>query len=484
MKTQKTNPRTDHTQRPLRRRGGILLISCYELGQQPLGPAIAAAVLEEGGFAPILLDISVDPFDGEKASRAGLIGISVPMHTALRLGVRAAEKVRALNPHCHISFFGLYAALNADYLVGTVADSCFGAEFETPLLELAESLDAGLDTARFQTAPLPHDVRRPQRAGPHRRILPRRDGLPPLHRYVKLEHEGELRNVGYIAATRGCKHLCTHCPIPPLYNGRFYAVPRADVLEDIGRVVASGARHITFADPDFLNGPAHARRIARETHAEYPDLTFDYTAKIEHLLEHRRLVRELHEMGCIFVVSAVESMSDRTLASLRKGHTRADALTVIRFFRDSGMTLRPSLMPFTPWDGLGDYIELLNIAEGEGLIDQIDAVQYSIRLLVPPGSHLLKGEAMRPFLGPLDAANFAYRWQHPDARMDALHENVRLLVSTAAANREDAMITFHRIKERALSQHHGGRVSARAGVLPVITRTRERPPRLTEAWFC
>jgi len=41
--------------------------------------------------------------------------------------------------------------------------------------------------------------------------------------------------------------------------------------------VAAGATHITFGDPDFLNGPGHALKVVRAAHAEFPRLTFDFT---------------------------------------------------------------------------------------------------------------------------------------------------------------------------------------------------------------
>jgi len=72
----------------LRQPGAILLVSCYELGHQPLGLAWPRAFLERAGYAPETLDLAVEPFDADKAQRARLVAISVPMHTALRLGVR------------------------------------------------------------------------------------------------------------------------------------------------------------------------------------------------------------------------------------------------------------------------------------------------------------------------------------------------------------------------------------------------------------
>jgi hypothetical protein len=119
--------------------------------------------------------------------------------------------------------------------------------------------------------------------------------------------------------------------------------------------------------------------------------------------------------------------------------------------------------------------------EREGLVDHVDPVQYSIRLLVPPGSLLLEGEAVRPFLGPLVERDFYYRWTHPDPRMDELHEAVTGVVAQAAPREEDPAVTFDRI--RGLADIAAGQV-ARTPVGARLAPDRRRPPRLTEPWFC
>ncbi len=464
----------------LRPPGAILLISCYELGHQPLGIAWTAAFLRRAGFDPAALDLSVEPFDPERVARARLVAVSVPMHTALRLGVRAAAQVREVNPEVHVCFHGLYAALNAAWLLEHGADSAIGGESEAPLVALAESLDAGR----------PPDVAgvsvRGRLAGPHLARLdfpaPARDLLPPLSKYARIEREGAHGLAGTVEASRGCRHRCLHCPIPPAYGGRFFAVPGEIVLADIRCLVAMGATHITFADPDFLNAPTHALRIVRAMHAEFPSLTFDFTAKIEHVLEHRALFPELASRSALFMVSAVESLSDTVLAQLEKGHTRADVFEALGLLRDAGIALRPSLLAFTPWTTLDDYLEVLEWVGRERLVDHVDPVQYTIRLLVPPGSLLLAREAIRPYLGEFDAAAFGYRWTHPDPRMDLLHREVSAQVAASTDAAEDPLVTFGRV--RALARAAAGRRPVATPGAEDAAARRRRVPRLTEPWFC
>ena len=457
----------------------VLLISCYELGHQPAGISMPMGFLSRAGYSAAAIDVSVEGFDARRAARARFVGISVPMHTALRLGVSVAREVRRVNDRCHICFYGLYASLNADYLLENVADSVIGGESEEALLALIEAVEGGhaieidgVTTKTTRSLPVLSRLDFPAQD---------RSSLPRLDRYARLAFEGDERLAGYVEASRGCLHRCTHCPIPPVYDGRFFVIPKDVVAAEVRSLVRDGARHITFGDPDFLNGPQHALRIARALGDEFPDLTFDFTAKVEHILKHRELFPELARLGCIFVVSAVESLSDRVLARLEKGHTGADVYEALGVLRAAAVALRPTFVAFTPWTTIDDYIDVLEFVETEGLIDHVDPVQYAIRLLAPPGSVLLDRADTARWLGRLNQESFTYEWAHPDPRMDELHRKVTRLVEQAATDNRDAAETFYRVRE--LASEARGDVGARP-TPHNISALRLRPPRLTEAWFC
>jgi radical SAM superfamily enzyme YgiQ (UPF0313 family) len=453
--------------------GEILLVSTYELGHAPMGVAWPKAFLERAGFAPAALDLSVAPFDPDRVRRARLVAISVPMHTALRLGLAAAARVREVNPGALLCFHGLYAPLNAARLLRAGAAAVLGGECEEELVALAGAVERG--------APLERFVLRGGSGAPVRRLdypVPSRAGLPPAARYARLDPgAGPERPAGYAEATRGCKHRCRHCPIPAVYGGRFVAVPAEVVLADVAAQVAAGVRHVTFGDPDFLNGPAHALRVARELHARFPEVTFDFTAKVEHLVAAPAVVRELASLGALFVTSAVESFSAEVLARLDKGHTREDALAAFDLCAAAGIALRPSFVPFTPWETLDGYLGLLDTLEARGWLGQVDPVQLSIRLLVPPGSLLEEDPTLRA--GGLDEEALTWRWTHPDPRMDGLQRRVAALVDEAAGAREEPEETFGRVKALALAA--AGRPHAH---VPRLAPDRRRAPRLTESWFC
>ena len=201
------------------------------------------------------------------------------------------------------------------------------------------------------------------------------------------------------------------------------------------------------------------------------------------LLRRTALRAELRELGLLFVVSAVESTSPRVLELLDKGHSAADVRAALALCRSLGVELRPSLLPFTPWTTLRDQLDLLDLVAEEGLLDSVDPVQLSIRLLVPPGSLLLGRPEMREHLSGYDAAGFSHLWQHPDPAMDRLQEEIAAVVAADADAGTPPRTTHAAI--RALT----ARAAEAAGLAwPGAARPAPppgaAPPRLSEPWFC
>ena len=262
----------------------VLLVSTYELGHQPFGLASPAAWLAEAGAEVSCLDLAVESLDEEAIRAAGLIAVYLPMHTATRLAGIVVPRIRAFNPSAHLCFYGLYAPLNEAFLRTELGGgTVLGGEFESGLVSLYKRLSAnGSATLGPQSEPVISLIKQDFR-------VPRREGLPQLSRYayVEMGQEGR-RTVGYTEASRGCKHLCRHCPVVPVYGGRFYVVPRDVVIEDISQQVADGAEHITFGDPDFFNGVGHGIRLVEELHGQFPDQRFDRQIETAHLGSHFR----------------------------------------------------------------------------------------------------------------------------------------------------------------------------------------------------
>jgi hypothetical protein len=260
-----------------------------------------------------------------------------------------------------------------------------------------------------------------------------------------------------------------------VYHGAFRIVPVDVVIADIRQQVAAGAEHISFGDPDFFNGPAHARRIIETLHCEFPNLTYDVTVKIEHLLDRRYLLPVLRETGCVFVISAVESVEDEVLRKLDKGHTKADFIEGVGLLRGAGLTLAPTFLPFTPWTTLNGYADLLAAIRDLGLIDNVAPVQLSLRLLIPSGSRLLELDDIQSVTDGFDAASLTWKWVHPDPRVDDLARDVLHVVHQGTKRNASRRETFREIEARV----HG-----RAPVEDSDLMPRTVIPYLEEPWFC
>jgi hypothetical protein len=304
--------------------------------------------------------------------------------------------------------------------------------------------------------------------------------MPPIEKYAHLIVPGDgYRVVGSTEASRGCKHLCRHCPIVPVYKGVFRIVPREVVLEDVRRQVAAGAQHISFGDPDFFNGIRHAMELAEAFHREFPAVTYDVTIKIEHLLKYEEHLPALRDTGCLFVISAVESVDDQVLGFLDKGHTREDFLQVVRIFRELGMTLHPTFVPFTPWTTIDGYLDLLRVIEEQAVIENVAPIQLGIRLLIPEGSRLLELEEIRRVIGPFDAGSLAYPWKNADPRLDALSETVQEIAAAGEQKKESRLATFERIWKAA----HAA-VGIAASAMKSSASSQAPVPFLSEPWYC
>jgi len=475
----------------------VLLLSTYDLGRQPFGLASPAAWLRRAGLDVVTRDLSRDKLQDEDVRGASLVAFYLPMHTATRLALPVIDRVRQVNPSARLAAYGLYAPLSERLLHERGVSEVLGPEAEADLVRLAVShrfstgvLQEG-SPRRFPRgfftqvpAQVPAQVRAEVRAG-HRQdptvipklkfLRPDRSGLPGAGRYASLEMpDGSRRIAGATDATRGCKHRCRHCPIVPVYDGQFRVVPVDVVLADIDQQVAAGAEHITFGDPDFFNGPTHARRIVEALHAAHPSVSYDVTVKVEHLRKHPDLLPVLARTGCLFVTSAVESFDDHVLARLEKGHTRADFFEVLRSCQEGGVTLVPTFVAFTPWTTLDSYRDFLATVHGSGLVEHVSPVQWGLRLLVTEGSRLLELEDIRQRVASFDSETLTYPWRHEDPRVDTLQAAVMRTVGVRLTrSRDDVFAAVCELSGLNLERAQSWDVPVRATI-----------PYLNEPWYC
>ena len=424
----------------------VVLINPYELGRQPFALAEPAAWLKREGCEVRCIDLSLQALDPALLSEARLVALYVGMHTATRIAVEALPRIRALAPRAHLCVYGLYAPMNQELLRGLGVDTILGGEFEPALASLARRLRAGLACAP-QSGPVVH-------LGKIDFLTPDRSGLPELERYAHLVlPDGGRKTLGFIEASRGCKHLCRHCPVVPVYQGKFRVVPLPVVMADIEQQVRAGAAHISFGDPDFFNGSTHAMKLLAAMHARFPELSFDATIKIQHLIAHAGLLPALKAAGCLFITAAVESVDDRVLQFLAKDHSCADFERALQLCREAGIAMAPTFVPFTPWTTLEGYLELLRTLLRLRLVEAVPPIQLCIRLLVPEGSWLLQLPGFGQLIEPFDAQLLGYPWRHADPRVDALQQALQALAAQgdqAGWSRSAVFAQFWRLAHAAL----------------------------------
>jgi len=453
----------------------IVLISTYELGRQPFGLASPAAWLRKRGHAVTCMDLSREALSEEAVRQAGLIACYVPMHTATRLTVELLEAVRKINPTAHLCAYGLYASLSAEILRAHGIGSLLGGEFEQALVDLAEHL-SGL-SATPHTHPLDSNVS----LNRLRFQVPDRAGLPSLREYAHLIlPSGEHRVVGYTEASRGCKHLCRHCPVVPVYGGVFRIVEREVVLADIRQQVASGAQHITFGDPDFFNGVGHAMPLVEALHREFPALTYDATIKVEHLLQNAELLATLRVTGCLFITTAVESLDDAVLLKLEKGHTRADFFRAVELCRRAGIVLQPTFIPFTPWTTFEQLLDLFQEIQRLDMVEAVGPIQLAIRLLIPAESRLLELPEIQRIVGAFDTKALVYPWKSENSALDRLCEELQDIVAAGEKLRRGRSATFEKMWQAVGGAADRDFEMAGQHALP----SRATVPYLNEPWYC
>jgi len=455
----------------------VALMSTYDLGHQPFGLASPAAWLRDRGAEVACIDLAVQDLTDANLdflSQADAVAFYLPMHTATRIAAEVIKKVRAINPSAHLCAYGLYAPMNVALLKRLGVKTILGGEFEDELTSAIFDGDERATISRTKNGHIPKLNFR----------VPDRSSLLDLDKYAFLTlANGTKRKVGYTEASRGCKHLCRHCPIVPVYDGQFRVVQQEIVMADVDQLVSAGGEHISFGDPDFFNGTKHAVAIVTGLHRRHPDVTYDVTIKIEHLVKHSALLPLLRDTGCAFVTSAVESVDDRILDILQKGHTRADLYRVVESFRAVGLTLSPTFVAFTPWITLDGYRDLLECIAGLGLIENVAPVQLGIRLLIPECSRLLDVAEMTKSITRFDEDALCYRWEHPDPRVDHLQRDVETTV-----------------KESLCKRGAGNRTAVFKDVWQTLGRYIDLPnlptdatasccsskavPQLSEAWYC
>ncbi|MFG3702249.1 RCCLKC-tail radical SAM protein [Micromonospora sp. NPDC047620] len=407
----------------------IMVVSSFEAEIQPLASAFAAAAMREHGAHVIGWDAHQFP-DLRPRDDVDMILLSVQQFEGLHRGVDLARALRAEHPGAPIVAFGQYAQMNSSAFLETVnavvfdeperiaPQLCAAAAKETPLTEVP-----ALRT-RHAIAPRP----------PRRRIgttAPARDLFPSVVHYPA--HHTPYGLMGNIEVSRGCHHKCTYCSVYGAYDGGVAAYELDTVLADARRLAEEGIRHFLFIDAEFFNSRTLGIEAIRRIGAEFPGSTFEFTTRVDHILDYTELLEELVSLGLRRVTSALEFPSDRILRIFDKGIDVAHMRAAIAEAARIGFELNPTFIPFTPWIRYEELLTFEDFLVETGLARVVEPTALQTRLLLFKGSPLLASPWVQDV--PTVDRGFHLDWTHPDRRVEELWRQRRSEAEGVGAGR-------------------------------------------------
>lgn len=405
-----------------------LLVSNFEGGYQPMTVATALTALVNAGIEVSVLDTYVDGIQEDKLRNKELIAISIPLFDSVQAAIELTQIIRRVNPSAHVTYFGQHATINANRLAGKYSDSCVCGEWEIPLVNLAKYL-SGDEDCQLEGIMTGHDVAQgkyiPTYMSRNHFNVPTRHLLPSLYKYPQKQINkllGSEQVVGSTEIARGCHHKCLYCSVYAAYEGKVLVIPESVILQDVQNLVEEGMTHLSFVDADFFNVKHLGAKILRKLHTSYPQLTYDLTTRIDHILENKEELLEMKELGVRFITSALEFPSELVLDEVGKNISISDIEEAVKVLREIGILLNPTFIMFNPWTRIDELSTFRTFVEENQLDSIIDPIQYETRLYLYKGSPLLRQASIQRLA--LTEHEFHYDWKHPDPEMDELFQEI------------------------------------------------------------
>lgn len=403
----------------------VLLVSNFEGGYQPISIATTYSALKENGFNVRILDTYVDGIRENLLEDADLVAISIPLFDALFSGIEIAKRVKTINKDAHITFFGQYASINATRLSPKYSNTSIIGEWEEIIVELANKLEQDKN-ALFQAVLSKQESDCCNNSeGNGKCYLPDRTILPALYKYPQEQIDklcGSKQIIGGTEIARGCHHKCLYCSVYAAYQGRVNMIPEDIVILDVENMIKQGMTHLTFMDADFFNSKFHGIRIIRKLNEKFPNLTYDFTTRVDHINEHKDIISEMAGLGVKFITTAIEFPCKEVVDEIAKEITMEDIESALAFLLETKIKINPTFIMFNPWIKLEDLIEFKKFVNKNNLNDIIDPIQYETRLHIYKGSPLLKQKSIQDL--ELIEHEFNYEWKHPDSRVDEVYDRM------------------------------------------------------------
>jgi len=212
--------------------------------------------------------------------------------------------------------------------------------------------------------------------------------FPEIEKFDRLPQPRVEGPTAFVSIMEGCSKYCSYCVVP-YTRGEEFSRPFDDVLAEVAHLAGQGVREVTLLGQNVnaYRGPLHDGTMADfATLIEYlaevdgvERLRFTTSHPVEfsdRLVDAYRRVPKLVSQ----VHLPVQSGSDRVLAAMKRGHTRAEYLALVARLRAArpDVSISTDFIVGFPGETAEDFEDTMSLLEEVGF-DQSYSFIYSAR---------------------------------------------------------------------------------------------------------
>ena len=217
--------------------------------------------------------------------------------------------------------------------------------------------------------------------------------LPNLLKTLGADYKHELvgerllttpRHFAYFKISEGCDRPCSFCAIP-LMRGKHVSTPIEDLVAEAQRLAAAGTRELLLIaqDSTYYGLDLYGKRRLADLLKALSDvegigwIRLHYAFPTGFPLDALDVMRERSNI-CKYLDMPLQHVSDRMLASMRRGTTKAKTAALVSELRARvpGIALRTTLIAGYPGETKKDHEEMLEWV-GETRFDRLGVFEYS-----------------------------------------------------------------------------------------------------------
>lgn len=217
--------------------------------------------------------------------------------------------------------------------------------------------------------------------------------LPRLLKALNADYKHELvgerlittpRHYAYFKISEGCDRPCSFCAIP-LMRGKHVSTPIEDLVAEAKRLAAAGTRELLLIaqDSTYYGLDLYGKRRLADLLKALSDvdgigwIRLHYAFPAGFPVDVLDVMRE-RENVCKYLDMPLQHVSDRMLASMRRGTTKAKTEELVAMIRDRvpGVALRTTLIAGYPGETPADHEETLEWVR-KTRFDRLGVFQYS-----------------------------------------------------------------------------------------------------------